>query len=229
MMLMANKYYIMLFSLIMIISVASCTSRVDDADTQSSDLHLETPGTAPETDWQLPDNYVTHTDSTGLFSVSFPPSWEENSNPIGVDLQAMETIIEKVNAGDLVDQAGAVFFWGVPTATGYHPSCNLFIEPRPESLRTVQRVMEEQIAGMKSFSQEFEEIKLDELINDGRESAILEYQAIINGVDVHSLVLVTIVDDTIWTNGCLVRQESADYSDYEIVFWNVVRSLEVHK
>jgi len=73
MILMANKNYIIVSALTVIISLAGCTSRVDEPDTQSSDQHLETPGIAPETDWDLPDNYETHTDSTGLFSVSFPP------------------------------------------------------------------------------------------------------------------------------------------------------------
>lgn len=216
-------------ALIVIISLAGCTSRVDDSDLESSDLQKETPSVASETSWSLPDDYVTHTHSSGLFSVSFPAGWEENPNPIGVDLQTMENLIDKVNAGDLVDQAGPVFFWGVPTETGYNPSCNLVIEPRPESLRTIQRVTEEEIAVIKSFSQAFEEIALDILISDGRESTIFEYQASINGIDVHSLVLVTIVDDTIWTNGCLVNQGFADYSEFEIDFQNIVRSLEIHK
>lgn len=216
-------------ALIVILSLAGCTSKVDDAYPDSSDLHFETPSIAPEPTWHLPSDYVTHTHSSGLFSVSFPATWEENPNPTGIDLQTMENLIEKVNAGDFVDQAGPVFFWGVPTETGYNPSCNLVIEPRPESLRTIQRVTEEEIAVIKSFSQAFEEIAFDILISDGRESIIFEYQATINGVDVHSLVLVTIVDDTIWTNGCLVNQKSADYRDYEIDFQNIVRSLAVYK
>ena len=75
----------------------------------------------------------------------------------------------------------------------------------------------------------FEEISLETEVIDGKESAILEYKAAISGIAVHSLILVTIDTDLIWTNGCLVRLESAVYSDYENDFHNIVRSLEIHR
>lgn len=76
---------------------------------------------------------------------------------------------------------------------------------------------------------EFDEISLETLVIDGREAAVLEYAAIINGVEAQSLFLTTIFGDTIWTNGFLVRKELADFSEYETDFQNIVRSLKIHR
>ena len=78
---------------------------------------------ALETGSILPSDYISYTDTSGLFSVSYPANWEVILNPIGVEVETMENQIEKTNAGTL-DKAGPVFFWGVPADDGFNPSCN---------------------------------------------------------------------------------------------------------
>ena len=66
-----------------------------------------------------------------------------------------------------------------------------------------------------------------EVLN-GREIAVLEYTATISEVQVHSLVLVTIDKDVIWTNGCVVKLTSVEYRWFDIPLNKIVRSLEIH-
>lgn len=99
-----------LLPVMLLIAISICTSIKGDADDRSSDVHLEVATGTPAVVRDVPSNYVTHTDSTGLFSVSYPLDWKENPYPRGVDLLSTDYLIERVDAGDPIDQAGPVFF-----------------------------------------------------------------------------------------------------------------------
>ncbi len=218
-----------LLPIMLLISLVGCATIRDEVDVQPSEGSLDELTQPLASDREVPANYITHVDSTGLFSVSYPPDWEENPNPRGVDLLSTNYVSESLKSGNPMEQWGYIFFWGIPTKIGFHPSCNIVVEPLPATINSIQQVMEEQIAMMNAVFDEFKELSLQTLVNDGRESAVLEYKAIMNGVEIQSLILVTIVGDTIWTNGCLVKLAEADFSEYETDFHNMVRSLRVYK
>jgi hypothetical protein len=182
---------------------------------------------AQETEWAVPPSYTSHTDNTGLFTISYPGNWEAIPNPTGVDESEMENLIEKINSGNL-DDAGPVFFWGFPSDNGFNPTCSLVVEPRGKSQRDIQQIMEDSISLMNDFWGGIQQISLEYEVIDGREIAVLEYLATISEVEVHSLVLVTIDKDVIWTNGCVVRLASVEYRWFEIPLNKIVRSLEIH-
>lgn len=182
---------------------------------------------AQETEWAVPASYTSYTDNTGLFTLSYPGNWEAIPNPTGVDESEMENLIEKINSGNL-DDAGPVFFWGFPSDNGFNPTCSLVVEPRGKSQRDIQQIMEDSISLMNDFWGGIQQISLEYEVIDGREIAVLEYLATISEVEVHSLVLVTIDKDVIWTNGCVVRLASVEYRWFEIPLNKIVRSLEIH-
>ncbi|MEJ2487559.1 MAG: hypothetical protein P8Y68_17695 [Anaerolineales bacterium] len=187
---------------------------------------IATQGSSPAT--TFPANYLTYTDSTSLFSVSYPPTWEVNSDPSGVDVGSMEVLIEKVNSGTL-DEAGPILFLGVPQEIGFNPTCNIVVEPIDETNPSLQKIMDETVALMGDLWEDFQEIRSDTQVLDGRESAILEYRATISGVKVQSVFLVTINGDVLWTNGCLIRLDTQKYSEYENDFDSIVRSLIIYE
>ena len=182
---------------------------------------------AKETEWAVPDSYTSYTDNSGLFTISYPGNWEAILNPTGVDESDIETLIEQINLGTL-DDAGPIFFWGLPSESGFNPTCSLVVEPQSDSQRDIQQVMEESIGLMKEIWTGFQQVSLEYEVLNGREIAVLEYTATISEVQVHSLVLVTIDKDVIWTNGCVVKLTSVEYRWFDIPLNKIVRSLEIH-
>ena len=182
----------------------------------------------PISEETIPENYLTQTDPTGLFSVSYPSTWEVNLNPSGIEEGSIEVLIEKVNSGTL-DEAGPIFFWGVPQELGFNPTCNIVVEPIDETNPSLQEIMDDTIRLMGDLWEDFQEISSNTEVIDGRESSILEYRAThFSGVEVQSLVLVTISGDVLWTNGCIIRLDTEDYSEYENDIHSIVRSLIIH-
>jgi len=188
----------------------------------------DTSSSAQEKGSAIPANYISHTDETGLFTVSYPSNWEEIPNPIGVDEGEMQYLIEKTNQG-ILDDAGPVYFWGFPSEGNFNPICSLVVEPRDESQPNIQQVMDETTSIMGELWSGFQQVSLEYENIYGREVAILEYTATISETQAHSLVLMTIDGDVIWTNSCIVRSLSVDYNWYERTLNNIVRSLEIHQ
>jgi len=183
---------------------------------------------AQETEWAVPASYTSYTDSTGLFTISYPANWEELPDSAGVDETEMENLIEKINSGTL-DDAGPIYYWGFPSENSFNPTCSLVVEPRGNSQRDIRQVMEESIGFMQEIWTGFQQISLEYGKKDGRDIATLEYLATISETQVHSLVQVTIDGNVIWTNGCIVRLTSVEYRWYEIPLNQIVRSLEIHQ
>ena len=228
-MLSNTKFTSMIIPIMLVILTCGCTSTAEDVSVQSSNSPLGIVTETPIVSWDVPSNYVTHTDSTGLFSISYPPNWREDPYARGLGLFPTKVLVDRVDAGEPIEYSGIIFAFGLPSNDSYSPYCDILVESRPDSISSSQQFLQEKIIILDRILDEFIELSQYTLIIDGRESAILEYVSNSSEVEIHSLELYTIFDETIWTTRCSLREDNADFSDYKEEIENIVMSLKIHR
>lgn len=181
-------------------------------------------------EWILPSDYSLYSDSSGLFEISYPPEWEINPTCIPDMMLSTEKLMETMQKGDQLEEAGVILCWGKPAGSGYHPACNIVVEPRPLIYQTVEELTSAQISTIKNMAEEFSELSRQATTNDGREAEVLEYEAAYSGIEGKQRTVVTfmIVGDTAWTIGCSLMIQKSDFADFEDHFNNIVRSITIN-
>ncbi len=109
---MINKFKVFTFfsiSLLLFSPLISC------ANTPS--ISTSSPQT-PTQAFQIPSTYITYTDETNLFSVSYPKDWESIPNFESKVAQAREAI-NNLNNGLPVARTAVLYMAGLKVANGY--------------------------------------------------------------------------------------------------------------
>jgi hypothetical protein len=186
-------------------------------------------GCVPESDWVIPADFSTFEDESGLFSISYPSDWQVNLEVINQLKSFVAEYVQDVDESISIDQASILFLAGVPERSGYHPNVNIVIEPLPFNVRSIGGLLDAQLAGLRSFAEDFNEISREKVKVNGRTVYILEYEATFPNMGViHALILTTMADGNGWTVTCSSLEGLDDYDQHADDFQSIVRSLRIH-
>ena len=177
----------------------------------------------------IPVHFTTYTDELGLFSISYPPEWELALSEIEFLELFTKKLLESIESGLPLERAGAIFFAGVPTETGYMPNVNIIVESLPGAGWTHDELVEAEIRSSKHFVKDYHELSRVKTTIGGREATIVEYEGTFPKLDkkYHWLVMVTLVGKTAWVVTCTALPEK--FSKWEEDFNAIVRSLRILK
>jgi hypothetical protein len=183
-----------------------------------------------ETEWVIPDDFVTYDDPDGLYSISYPSDWKVNLALIEQLEGFMKDYIADIEEGIPVEQATFLFMAGIPHAEGYHPNVGIVIEPLPVGVVGVRTLLRAELNGITAVAQDFQEISRDKVKAGGRDAYILEYKATFPNLgSSHALVLFTIAGDNAWTMTCTSLEGIDDFDQHVDDFQSIVRSLRIHE
>jgi len=167
---------------------------------------------------EIPANYTTYTDETGLFSISYPPSWVGESNPIPKSPDS---------------QFYMVFSAIAPTGTSYSPRVLITVFELSES-DIQQNITHDQIVDTlvtvhKEVYQNYYEFSRVKTTVGGREATIIDWE----GEDPQDLSKLRylntfiLANHTVWIVQCLTLPEQ--FSNWEEDFQTIVRSFRILK
>jgi len=185
---------------------------------------------APEADWVIPEDFTTFEDDSGLFSISYPSDWRVNLQIISQLESYIGEYMKDLDEDISIEQTSLLFLAGIPESSGYHPNVNIVIEPLPGRIRTIRGVVNGQVAGLKTYTDDYHEIARQKVKVDGRDAYILEFEATYPNLgSVHALILVTKAGGNAWTVTCTALDGLDDFDQHADDFQSIVRSLRIHK
>ena len=192
-------------------------------------LSEETPSTdGISTGPAIPADYITYTDESKLFSISYPSDWETALSRMPELRSKTKEYINNLKAGIPVEQASTIFFAGRRTTTAYDPSLSITVEPMAEGMVALDQMVESEVRGVKTVILDYRELSMEKTTIDGREATIWDYEGTIPGQSkLHFLTMITLVDRTTWVVGCATSID--DFAKWENDFNTIVRSLRISK
>ena len=174
-----------------------------------------------------PADYQTFADAYGLFDISFPPDWVPAVSDIGIWDEAAREIISSFGSGDPVQTSHIVFYAGIATETGFLPSVNIVVQGllKPYSL---DELTEAEIRGYGIIYGDFSQLSLTKTVVDGREAAIVEFEATPPHADRrHYIQMFVLERNFVWVVGCASAPDEA--ARWEKDFQSIIRSLHIYK
>ena len=169
----------------------------------------------------IPPYFTTYTDELGLFSISYPPELELDSEFI--DEQATQNIISNMNLGLPIEEVYIVF------AAFLTMQCNVMVrvEPLCAAISTHDQMVTAAIKGIKCGASGYKELSRVKTTVDGRPATIVEYNMTPPGscTSLHCLAMFCMVHRTSWAAACGTLPD--EYSNWEGTFDSIVRSLRI--
>jgi hypothetical protein len=181
--------------------------------------------TTTTTAFQIPANFTTYTDETGLYSIAYPNQWEPVAE---TDIASLKQALNDLNTGVNLDKASVLFISGLKNSTGYYPSVTMVVEPASALILNNDLAVQAEVNGIKQVTTNYQEVSRTKLSINGKSAAILEYKANFTGTPLmHDYFLVYLSGKTIWTITCTAMD--TDYTSYSADFGNVFKSFELLK
>ncbi|NIM92231.1 MAG: hypothetical protein GTO18_00740 [Anaerolineales bacterium] len=178
----------------------------------------------------LPDEYRTYSDETGIFSISYPSSWQSYTESLDPEMLSTRELVDSIESGELLEREGLILYLDSPSPNDY---CQIWVGPLSDKLASVEEVADTHLASIQKDATKYRQLLYESLLVNRRESVILEYEvefeveAIV--VQLHSLALVTKYHNTIWIASCAVFAEYASFTAQEAEFHTVLRSLKISR
>ena len=177
----------------------------------------------------IPAHFTTYTDEAGLFSISYPPDWELALST----LEEMENIAKDYGSSldpDIPLELSLLFIAGVPTGLGYYdPSVNIWIQPLPAGINTLDEWVESEIRGLKKYDTEYREFSRVKTIIGGKEAIILDSEGYTPRTGKFRCLQVFILTGKVkWIVTC-GTVDLEQFDDFEDDLYAIVRSLRVLK
>jgi hypothetical protein len=176
---------------------------------------------------QIHTDYINYSDEINGFSISYPPELElimfDSDNVQQTD-DTMNTIVDE----SLPQRKSEfVFGAGIQTRNGYSPVVFINIESLPDDTYTVYEITEVSVAILDEYLDSYKEICRTKTIIDGREAIIVSFQSTsLDGSELYSLTMFTVVDENIWRIICFTSG-SSEYEKWESDFNKIIRSFRI--
>lgn len=175
---------------------------------------------------EIPAHYITYTDETGLFSISYPPDWEPAMFLIGDLDKATEELLTSIEEDLPLERARTLFLAGLPTEAGYAPNMSVLVESLPGIIWTHDQVVEAEIQAIKDVVEDYHEFsRVKTTIND-REATIVDWEGTVP-LGLRSLQAIILVGKVAWVVTCV--PPAGEFSKWESDFHAIVRSLRIFK
>jgi hypothetical protein len=182
---------------------------------------------------EIPANYTTYTDETGLFSISYPSDWEHKVflTP-ELDEEAIRMVTESIEADSPLEESYTVFYARPSIVTiadmENTPTVFILVLPLPEGMSTHDEAVETLITENEQILQDYHYYEFSRIKTtvDGKEATIIDWEATIPSVsEDRFLVIYTLTGKTVWSVVCSSPQ--GEFSEWEEDFQTIVRSLRI--
>ena len=204
-----SKLCVIIFALVILLpSIAGCSNTTSTTTT---------PTTA----------FSTYTDSTNLYSVSYPQTWELANSMVTLQSQ-ITTTINKINAGMPLTIGSVIFVAGLKADVGYYPNINISVDPAPTGLTNNDQAVQAEANGIKTLHPDYQEVARTKIIVNGKNVWLLEFNATFTNTPLmHDYLLVYLLNGNIWTLTCTAKDP--DFSQYKTEFTVIINSLKINK
>lgn len=181
--------------------------------------------TATETS-SIPSDFRDYSDSTELFSVSYPSQWEPTDTMTTLQSQIKDTI-NTINGLFPVSYASVVFEAGLKTGSGYYPNFNISVEPSGPGVLNAEDAAEYLIDNLRHSAPDIQVVSQKQITLSGKDAMLVEFKGTFSsGPLMHDLMLVYLNGTNVWTATCTAKD--ADYSQYANIFDSIVRSFRIN-
>ena len=171
--------------------------------------------------------FVTYTDSTNLYSVSYPQTWELANSMVTLQNQITATI-NKINAGTPLTTGSVIFVAGLKADVGYYPNINISVDPAPTDLTNNDQAVQAEANGIKVLHPDYQEIARTKIIVNSKTVWLLEFKATFtNTTLMHDYMFVYLLNGNIWTLTCTATE--TDFSQFKNEFSVIINSLKINK
>ena len=181
---------------------------------------------------EIPAHYTTYTSNESLFSISYPPEWEIITLSIEEVKKAIQEIISDSDMDTSMENAlqkiSIVFLAGLPTEHGYDPNMNIIVEPIPIYLRMPNILVNANLTNMKNLYQDYYLHSLTDVVVNGTEATIIEWESTIDGVKTYCMQLIMLKGKNGWYVSCTSIDKNI-YEEYKDDFHHIVGSLRIYK
>ena len=204
-----SKLCVLVFALVILLSsIAGCSDATSTATT---------PTVA----------FTTYTESTNLYNVSYPQTWELANSMVTLQSQITATI-SKINAGTPLTIGSVIFVAGLKADTGYYPNINISVDPAPTDLTNNDQAVQAEVNGLKTLHTDYQEVARTKIIVNSKAVWLLEFKATFTNTPLmHDYMVVYLLNGNIWTLTCTAKD--ADFSQFKGEFTVIINSLKINK
>lgn len=177
-----------------------------------------------EPELEIPAHFITYTDESGLFSISYPPDWELNLEQMEATFQEAQKIV-RTETGLSMERAVMMFNAGKRIGKGLDPGVNIGLSPNP-GVYSLDDIAEQRRAEVE-FYEEYQPLKEIRTTVGGKEAIIFDAELVILGIPgrYRSLQLLVIQGETLWTVTCTTGPEQ--FPAEEETLHQVARSFRI--
>lgn len=180
------------------------------------------------TEPEIPAHFTTYTDESKLFSISYPPEWETALWAIEEIEESMEMLLQSVESDLPLETGGMIFYAGLPIKMGYLPNVNIAVDSLPESVQTLDEIVEAGTQVMKRFTLDYHKFSRVKTTIGEREAIIDEFETTYPQTGTyHQLQMTMLVGKNYWVATC--TPPSGEFNKWEDNFNSIVRSLRILK
>ena len=204
-----SKFFMFIFVLaILLPSIASCSNTTSTTTTPTV-------------------VFSTYTESTNLYSISYPQTWELANSMVTLQNQITATI-NKINAGTPLTTGSVIFVAGLKADVGYYPNINISVDPAPTDLINNDQSVQAEANGIKTLHPDYQEIARTKIIVNSKTVWLLEFKATFTNTPLmHDYMLVYLLNGNIWTLTCTAKDP--DFSQFRGEFTVIINSLKINK
>ena len=116
-----------LVGFLLVSGIALLLSACSGSGTGSSTTTTATPKNVAQ---DVPSDWITYSEETAAFSISYPNDWEV----LALDEAAVAEVIAGIEGAPEIENAAIAFQTGLPIPGGFDPSVTVVIEALPEAL-----------------------------------------------------------------------------------------------
>ncbi len=156
---------------------------------------------------EIPSNFVTYTDDSNLFSISFPSDWTVDKSKLNDFKEESLEVLKCMESDTTLEETKTVFFGGYPiTVNEYLPSLQIVIG----STRglTMEKLAEDAIQMLEVFFEDFELFEKSNVVIGEHEAIFFDYAYTVPEMGRVRLINVfTVVGATTWHARCGTSEE----------------------
>jgi hypothetical protein len=206
------KLGIIFFTAVLLLSLLASCSNTSTATTTT---------TTPPTPFQ------TYSETTGLYSISYPQAWELANTMTTLQTQIYAYIVN-INAGTPLKLGSTLFVAGLKADVGYYPNVNISVDPAPAGMTTTAQAVQSEVNGLVKTDPNYKELSRENITVNGKTMALLEFQATFTNTGLmHDYIVVYLVKGNIWTLTCTAKD--TDFAQLKTDFTRIINSFTLNQ
>jgi hypothetical protein len=176
---------------------------------------------------QVPVNYTTYMDESGLFSISYPADWETKPPQTTLYGKNAKETVSGLKSGLPVEDFSVIFVAEKPPQDSNEPYVNISLEPLPAGVTTLEQVIQSDMLAARTAYKDFTQLSGIKTTVDGKEAAIIEWEGTIPAeqYNLYCFQLYMLTDKAIWVVTCGSSHENS--TPWRDDFNTIVRTIRI--